>query len=75
MKQPQLRPLAAAKHRLFIDAEKALSHAEKLLDEGAAIMGLGHSLMEQLLLDDHGRIRNLGVPRRGRDPCRQRSLA
>lgn len=30
-------------------------------DEGAAIMGLGHSQMEQLLLDDHGRIRNLGA--------------
>jgi len=30
-------------------------------DEGAAIMGLGHSLMEQVLLDDHGRIRNLGA--------------
>lgn len=30
-------------------------------DEGAAVMGLGHSLMEQILLDDHGRIRNLGA--------------
>ncbi|MEM7274189.1 MAG: xanthine dehydrogenase family protein molybdopterin-binding subunit [Actinomycetota bacterium] len=30
-------------------------------DEGAAIMGLGHSLMEQVLLDDEGRIRNLGA--------------
>jgi CO/xanthine dehydrogenase Mo-binding subunit len=30
-------------------------------DEGAAIMGLGHSLMEQVLLDDHGRIKNLGA--------------
>lgn len=30
-------------------------------DEGAAIMGLGHSQMEQLLFDDHGRIRNLGA--------------
>ena len=24
-------------------------------------MGLGHSLMEQVLLDDHGRIKNLGA--------------
>ena len=24
-------------------------------------MGLGHTLMEQLILDDHGRIRNLGA--------------
>ncbi|MGB0101249.1 MAG: xanthine dehydrogenase family protein molybdopterin-binding subunit [Nocardioides sp.] len=30
-------------------------------DEGAAIMGLGHSQMEQLLLDEHGVIRNLGA--------------
>lgn len=30
-------------------------------DEGAAIMGLGHTLMEQLLIDDDGRIRNLGA--------------
>ena len=30
-------------------------------DEGAAIMGLGHSQMEQLLLDEHGRMRNLGA--------------
>ncbi|MFD9330391.1 xanthine dehydrogenase family protein molybdopterin-binding subunit [Streptomyces sp. NPDC060065] len=30
-------------------------------DEGASIMGLGHSQMEQLLLDDHGRISNLGA--------------
>ncbi|MEM7341310.1 MAG: xanthine dehydrogenase family protein molybdopterin-binding subunit [Actinomycetota bacterium] len=30
-------------------------------DEGAAIMGLGHTLMEQVLHDEHGRIRNLGA--------------
>ncbi len=30
-------------------------------DEGASIMGLGHSQMEQLLVDDHGVIRNLGA--------------
>ncbi len=30
-------------------------------DEGAAIMGLGHSQMEELLFDEHGRIRNLGA--------------
>jgi CO/xanthine dehydrogenase Mo-binding subunit len=30
-------------------------------DEGAAIMGLGHTLMEHYLLDDQGRIRNLGA--------------
>jgi len=30
-------------------------------DEGAAVMGLGHSLMEHLILDEHGKIRNLGA--------------
>jgi CO/xanthine dehydrogenase Mo-binding subunit len=30
-------------------------------DEGAAVMGLGHTLMEQYIWDDHGRIRNLGA--------------
>ncbi len=30
-------------------------------DEGAAVMGLGHTLMEQVLLDSSGRIRNLGA--------------
>ncbi|MFQ5968038.1 MAG: xanthine dehydrogenase family protein molybdopterin-binding subunit [Acidimicrobiia bacterium] len=30
-------------------------------DEGAAIMGLGHTLMEHLILDESGRIQNLGA--------------
>ncbi len=30
-------------------------------DEGAAIMGLGHTLMEHYIFDDEGRIRNLGA--------------
>jgi CO/xanthine dehydrogenase Mo-binding subunit len=30
-------------------------------DEGAAIMGLGHTLMEHYIWDDAGRIRNLGA--------------
>ena len=30
-------------------------------DEGAAVMGLGHTLMEHYILDDTGRIRNLGA--------------
>jgi CO/xanthine dehydrogenase Mo-binding subunit len=30
-------------------------------DEGAAIMGLGHTLMEHIVLDEHGRICNLGA--------------
>ncbi len=30
-------------------------------DEGAAVMGLGHTLMEHYILDETGRIRNLGA--------------
>jgi CO/xanthine dehydrogenase Mo-binding subunit len=30
-------------------------------DEGAAIMGLGHTLMERMILDDSGRILNMGA--------------
>lgn len=30
-------------------------------DEGAAVMGLGHTMMEQIILDESGRIRNLGA--------------
>ncbi len=30
-------------------------------DEGGAVMGLGHTLMEQIILDETGRIRNLGA--------------
>lgn len=51
-------------HRIFLvsDVGKALNprqvHSQ---DEGACVMGLGHTLMEQILLDEHGRIRNLGA--------------
>jgi CO/xanthine dehydrogenase Mo-binding subunit len=30
-------------------------------DEGAAIMGLGHTLMEHYIFDEGGRVRNLGA--------------
>jgi CO/xanthine dehydrogenase Mo-binding subunit len=30
-------------------------------DEGAAVMGLGHTIMEHIILDEEGRIRNLGA--------------
>ncbi len=46
---------------LVSDIGKALNPAQvEAQDEGAAVMGIGHTLMEQLILDDHGRIRNLG---------------
>jgi CO/xanthine dehydrogenase Mo-binding subunit len=47
---------------LVSDVGKALNPQQvESQDEGATVMGLGHTLMEQLLIDDHGRIRNLGA--------------
>jgi CO/xanthine dehydrogenase Mo-binding subunit len=50
------------RHITVADVGKALNpqHVE-MQDEGAAVMGLGHTLMEQMILDDSGRIRNLGA--------------
>ena len=50
------------KHVTVGDVGKALNPLQvKAQDEGAAIMGLGHTLMEHIVLDDQGRIRNLGA--------------
>jgi CO/xanthine dehydrogenase Mo-binding subunit len=47
---------------LASDVGKALNPRQvETQDEGAATMGLGHTLMEQLILDAHGRIVNLGA--------------
>jgi CO/xanthine dehydrogenase Mo-binding subunit len=44
------------------DVGKALNRRQvEAQDEGSAIMGLGHSLMEHLVHDGHGRIVNLGA--------------
>ncbi|HSO28406.1 MAG TPA: xanthine dehydrogenase family protein molybdopterin-binding subunit [Candidatus Sulfomarinibacteraceae bacterium] len=44
------------------DVGKALNPLQvRMQDEGAAIMGLGHTLMEQYVFDDAGRIRTLGA--------------
>lgn len=57
---------AARTHRilklvLVSDIGKALNPAQvEGQDVGAAVMGLGHTLMEQLILDERGRILNLG---------------
>lgn len=50
------------KHVTVADVGKAINpqHVE-MQDEGAAVMGLGHSLMEHIILDGAGRIRNLGA--------------
>ena len=47
---------------LVSDIGRALNPAQvETQDEGSAVMGVGHTLMEHLLLDDRGRIRNLGA--------------
>jgi len=44
------------------DVGKALNPLQvRMQDEGAAIQGLGHTLMEHYIFDDKGRIRNLGA--------------
>ena len=47
---------------LVSDIGKALNPLQvETQDEGAALMGVGHTLMEHLVLDAHGRIMNLGA--------------
>ena len=54
--------LTIHKHVIVGDTGKSLNPAQVTgQDEGAAIMGLGHTLMEHLILDEAGRIRNLGA--------------
>lgn len=50
------------KHVTVADVGKAINrqHVE-MQDEGAAVMGLGHTLMEHIVLDERGRIVNLGA--------------
>ena len=44
------------------DVGKAINPMQvEAQDAGAAIMGLGHTLMEHLILDEHGRLRNAGA--------------
>jgi CO/xanthine dehydrogenase Mo-binding subunit len=50
------------RHVTVSDVGKAINPLQvRMQDEGAAIMGLGHTLMEHYILDDTGRIRNLGA--------------
>lgn len=50
------------KHIIVGDTGKSLHPGQVAgQDEGAAIMGLGHTLMEHLIIGDDGRIRNLGA--------------
>ena len=50
------------RHVTVSDVGKALNPMQvRGQDEGAAVMGLGHTLMEHYLFDETGRIRNLGA--------------
>ena len=50
------------RHVTASDVGKALHPGQvRGQDEGAAVMGLGHTLMEHYLFDGEGRIRNLGA--------------
>ncbi len=50
------------RHITVSDVGKALNPDQvRGQDEGAAVMGLGHTLMEHYLFDEGGRIRNLGA--------------
>jgi CO/xanthine dehydrogenase Mo-binding subunit len=50
------------RHVTVSDVGKAINPLQvKMQDEGAAIQGLGHTLMEHYIFDEKGRIRNLGA--------------
>jgi CO/xanthine dehydrogenase Mo-binding subunit len=50
------------RHVTVSDVGKALNKSHvRGQDEGAAVMGLGHTLMEHYIFDEGGRIRNLGA--------------
>ncbi len=50
------------RHATVSDVGRSINRLQvQMQDEGAAIMGLGHTLMEHYIFDDEGRIRNLGA--------------
>ncbi len=54
--------IVVVRHVTVSDVGKAMNPMQvRGQDEGAAIMGLGHTLMEHYIYDDAGRIRNLGA--------------
>jgi len=54
--------ISIVRHVIVSDVGKALNPLQvRMQDDGAAIQGLGHTLMEQYIFDDGGRIRNLGA--------------
>ena len=54
--------IALVRHVTVSDVGRALNPLQVAMqDEGAAIQGLGHTLMEHYIYDERGRIRNLGA--------------
>lgn len=54
--------LTIARYVTVSDVGRAINPLQvRMQDEGAAIQGLGHTLMEHCIFDDGGRIRNLGA--------------
>lgn len=54
--------VTVVRHVTVSDVGRALNPLQvRMQDEGAAIMGLGHTLMEHYIYDEAGRIRNLGA--------------
>jgi CO/xanthine dehydrogenase Mo-binding subunit len=54
--------IVVVRHVTVSDVGKALNPMQvRGQDEGAAVMGLGHTLMEQYIYDETGRLRNLGA--------------
>jgi CO/xanthine dehydrogenase Mo-binding subunit len=50
------------RHATVSDVGRAINELQvRMQDEGAAIMGLGHTLMETYVFDSAGRVRNLGA--------------
>ena len=50
------------RHVTVSDVGKAINPLQvRMQDEGAAIQGLGHTLMEHYIYDERGRVRNLGA--------------
>jgi CO/xanthine dehydrogenase Mo-binding subunit len=58
----QTGDVTIVRHAIVSDVGTAINPLQvRMQDEGAAIMGLGHTLMEHYIFDDEGRIRNLGA--------------
>jgi CO/xanthine dehydrogenase Mo-binding subunit len=58
----QTGDIELVRHVSVSDVGKALNPLQvRMQDEGAAVMGLGHTLMEHYIFDEAGRIRNLGA--------------